>query len=77
MTLSRTPPPRYRWHIFFTEFWGAFGRMMAVFSVFFVVVGLFVDTSAASFESAQGGLVFALVISAIYGASEGDVLARE
>jgi hypothetical protein len=51
--------------------------MMACFSGLFLIAGLFVDTSYATFESALFGLAFADFCSTIYGYSEGDGAVRD
>ena len=67
----------WSWSVFFNGFWNGFGRMMAFFSVCFIILPLFADTSSAYFGSAILGLLFAVVVSVIYGYSEGEVAVRE
>jgi hypothetical protein len=43
---------------------------MAGFSATFLVAGWFMDRSYATFESAEFGLLFAVVLSAVHGWSE-------
>lgn len=62
---------------FFDRFWSGVGRMMAEFSALFLTLPWAADTSSASFESAVMGLGFAVFMSAIYGASEGDSAVRD
>jgi len=62
--------------MFFQGFWSWFGRMMSGFCAVFLITPLFIDSSSASFETAVIGLLFAVLVSAVYGASEGDVSAR-
>jgi hypothetical protein len=73
--MPKVPPsPR---PVFWRDFWSGFGRMMAVFCAVFLVLPLFTDTSSASFGSALLGLLFAVIVSAIYGHSEGESAVRE
>jgi hypothetical protein len=67
----------WSWSIFFDGFWRGFGPGMALFSIFYVCLSVFADTSLASFESAIIGLVFAMIVSAIWGYDKGESAIRE
>jgi hypothetical protein len=67
----------WSWTVFLNGFWRAFGVMMALFAVVYVVAIIFADKSAANFESAVTGIVFALLISGLWGYSAGDDEVRQ
>ncbi|MGH6661157.1 MAG: hypothetical protein ACREB6_06435 [Rhodospirillales bacterium] len=75
--ISALPVNSWSWRVFFNGFWNGFGRFMAIFSACFIILPLFADTSSASFGSAIGGLLIAVVFSLIYGYSEGEDAVRE
>ena len=67
----------WSWAVFISRFWIAFGGLLAVFVLFFLVLALFADTSSASFGTVIAGLLFAVACSVVYGASKGDEEVRE
>ena len=69
--------PSWSWPVFFKMFWNGFGRMMAGFCAIFLIAPLFADTTYAYFGSVQLGLLFAVVVSVVYGYSEGDRAVRD
>ncbi len=71
-----TSDDRWSWPVFFSAFWGGFGRAMAAFSLIFLVLWFFSDTSSASFWSAMAGWFFADLVSLISGYSEGEDAVR-
>lgn len=65
------------WPTFWPAFWAGFGRMVAGASVLCVGTAMYLGTGSADFESAVIGWAILLIVSAIYGWSEGDAAVRE